>query len=173
MLNFLRSWGGVCCAQSRRHRNTGRNPHTHCRDLRVDLSVMSPERGVFSSNSSPPTCVVERGLWPEAPRRGAAGRASKGPLITAALLSGVGLVDFLDHGVVSAWPPVLDVVVVVAAICRLTHAVTDNHQLALAAVFVLTRSSNLCREITRHPHGYRLNRPQILPHLGCFDYHSL
>jgi len=123
----------------------------------------------LSAHTSP----AERGLWLKAPRRGPAGRASGELLIAAALLSGVGLVDFLDHGVVSAWPPVLDVVVVVAAICRLTHAVTDDHQVALAAVFVLTRSSNLCREITRHPHGYRLNRPQILPHLGCFDYHSL
>ena len=53
------------------------------------VSVMSRERGVFSSNGSQPTYVVERGLRPEAPRRGAAGRPSGGPLTATALLYGV------------------------------------------------------------------------------------
>ena len=46
----------------------------------------------LSAHTSP----AERGLWLKAPRRGPAGRASGELLIAAALLSGVGLVDFLD-----------------------------------------------------------------------------
>ena len=42
------------------------------------VSVMSRERGVFSSNGSQPTYVVERGLRPEAPRRGVIEASKRG-----------------------------------------------------------------------------------------------
>lgn len=119
------------------------------------------EHVVFPSND-PYAYVysVERGLesgWSlaELPP----GVPSGEPLTAVTMLYSVEIAGFLSHGVVLAWLPVLAAVVTVAVVYRLTHAVTDDRRVALAAAFVL---AVLPAHVTRSALGFVDHHP--------FDY---